>query len=178
MSLGSPTSSPRPFQPTGKSLKHQNRLFFCRGDTDSAAHLYSVILSSSRGGETLLLSHHRPCFLPARINQARHNVLCRGEWRALHGCPLRPYQRRLQATTFPSESMQEQGALARRTTHARTVVCVEACAGRAPGAGHEIYICYRAPHRVREVLVDLLNLSIIQHNVDLIMHSETSLEIT
>lgn len=44
--------------------------------------------------------------------------------------------------------------------------------------GHEIYICYRAPHWVREVLVDLLNLSIIQHNVDLIMHSEASLEIT
>ncbi len=44
--------------------------------------------------------------------------------------------------------------------------------------GHEIYICYRDPHRVREVLVDLLNLSIIQHNVDLIMHLEASLEIT
>lgn len=34
------------------------------------------------------------------------------------------------------------------------------------------------PHRVREVLVDLLNLSIIQRNVDLIMHSEALLEIT
>lgn len=54
------------------------------------------------------------------------------------------------------------------------VVCVEVCVG----VGHEIYICYRAPHWVREVLVDLLNLSIIQHNVDLIMHSEASLEIT
>lgn len=34
------------------------------------------------------------------------------------------------------------------------------------------------PHWVREVLVDLLNLSIIQHNVDLIMHLEALLEIT
>lgn len=34
------------------------------------------------------------------------------------------------------------------------------------------------PRWVREVLVDLLNPSIIQRNVDLIMHSEASLEIT
>lgn len=34
------------------------------------------------------------------------------------------------------------------------------------------------PHWVREVLVDFLNLSIIQDNVDLIMHLEASLEIT
>lgn len=49
--------------------------------------------------------------------------------------------------------------------------CVRACKCML-GVGHEIYICYRAPHRVREVLVDLLDLSIIQHNVDLIMHLE------
>lgn len=56
------------------------------------------------------------------------------------------------------------------TANTRTVVCVRANACK--GWGHEIYICYRAPHRVREVLVDLLDPSIIQHNVDLIMHSE------
>lgn len=79
---------------------------------------------------------------------------------------------RITSTTLPSESMQEQGALTREGTHGGACerVCVE--------AGHEIYICYRAPQWVREVLVDLLNLSIIQHNVDLIMHSEASLEIT
>jgi hypothetical protein len=33
-----------------------------------------------------------------------------------------------------------------------------------------IYICYRAPLVVREVLVDILNVSIIQHKLDLIMH--------
>lgn len=77
---------------------------------------------------------------------------------------------KITSTTFPSESMQEQGALTRERSHG--------CVRVRVGVGHEIYICYRAPHWVREVLVDLLNLSIIQHNVDLIMHLEASLEIT
>lgn len=74
---------------------------------------------------------------------------------------------KITSTTIPLESLQVQDALIRERLHG----CVRACK-RVLGVGHEIYICYRAPHWVREVLVDLLNLSIIQHNVDLIMHSE------
>lgn len=78
---------------------------------------------------------------------------------------------RITSTTSPSESLQEQGAL----TDGR---CVRGCT-----SGSVMKFTYATeppahPQWVREVLVDLLNLSIIQHNVDLIMHSEASLEIT
>lgn len=63
--------------------------------------------------------------------------------------------------------------LSSKNLHGR--VCARKC---VLGVGHEIYICYRAPSWVGKVLVDLLNLSIIQHNVDLIMHLEAWLEIT
>lgn len=81
---------------------------------------------------------------------------------------MRPYQRRLQAPRCLRRAWKDMHYY---TANTRTVVCVRACECML-GVGYEIYICYRAPHWVREVLVDLLDLSIIQHNVDLIMHSE------
>lgn len=74
---------------------------------------------------------------------------------------------KITSTTVPSESLEGHALLHGKHSHC----CVRACECML-GVGHEIYICYRAPHWVREVLVDLLDLSIIQHNVDLIMHSE------
>lgn len=64
------------------------------------------------------------------------------------------------STTFPSENM-----------------CAGACVC-AGGSVMKFTYATEPPHWVREVLVDLLNRSIIQRNVDLIMHSEASLEIT
>lgn len=81
---------------------------------------------------------------------------------------------KITSTTFPSESLQEQGALNPPTL---AWLCVRA---RRCVSGSVMKFTYATepPLWVREVLVDLLNLSIIQHNVDLIMHSEASLEIT